>query len=213
MRIEKLALALITVIPSVAVAQNTKVTSGGTAVLSGAPTGVVTAQSGADATLSSVVNFGEVGPANPSAFACFTQPLFLRANVASSLRVAVTAASFGAGPGALKESDIGIGLRNLAAGGPNADLSTTTIVASFAADPCAAPKNADGIPSYSATLASLSTAQPGTTVMQSTGAISPRASFNSNSNRVLLDLKLAIAPQAFTAGPFAATLTITLTNP
>ncbi len=194
-------------------AQNTKLTSGGAAVLSGAPTGVITSQSATDSTLTTTISFGEVGPANLNAYACFTQPLYLRASVPSSLRLAVTASSFGASSGALKASDIGIGFRNLAPGGPNADLSTTSIVAGFATDPCAAPKNMDGIPAYTATLASLGSALPGTVILQSTGAISPRGSLNSNSNKVLLDLRLAIAPQAFTVGPFSVTITLTLTNP
>lgn len=204
---------LILLVAQLGWAQNLKLTSGGNASLGGSRGGAVTTQSPSDGLLGAAVNFGDVGPANPSAFVCLTQPLFLRANVASSLKAAVTTESFGAGPGDLKKTDIGIGLRNLAAGGPNADISTTVVTAPYSADPCAATKDSDGIPFYSATLANLATAVPGTTVIQSTGAISPRGAFTSPSNRVLVDLRLAIAPQAFTAGSFSATITLTFTNP
>jgi len=190
-----------------------KLTSGGDATLAANLGGVITVQSPADLPLATVVEFGDVGPFNTSSYVCLTQPLFLRAQLPSSLKAAVTASSFGSGPGDLKKQDIGIGFTNLAAGGGNADISTTSITASFAADPCSAPKNSDGVPSFSATLASLAAAVPGTTILQSTGAISPRASLNSPSNRVLVDLRLAIAPQAFTAGSFSATITLTVTNP
>lgn len=194
-------------------AQTLKLTSGGNASLGGSSSGAVTAQSPADAALGTVVNFGDVGPANPSSYVCLTQPLFLRAQVPSSLKAAVTTESFGLGPGDLKKSDIGIGFRNLAAGGANADISTTVVTPAYASDPCAAPKDPNGIPSYSATLSNLATAAPGTTVLQSTGVISPRGSFASASNRVLVDLRLAIAPQAFTAGSFSTAITLTITNP
>lgn len=190
-----------------------KLTSGGNASLGSSLGGMILAQTPADQALGTVVNFGDVGPANTSSYVCFTQPLFLRAQLSSSLQVAVTTAVFGLGPGDLKKQDIGIGFVNLAAGGTNADISTSVITPAFAADPCTAAKDPDGIPSYSATLASVATVIPGTTVLQSPGAISPRGGLNSVSNRVLLDLRLAIAPQAYTAGVFAATLTLALTNP
>jgi hypothetical protein len=190
----------------------TRITSGGAATLSGSLGGGVTTQSAVNVPLATVVDFGDVGPGNSNTYVCFTQPIFLRSNAAASLRAAVTASSFGAGPGVLQRSDIGIGLRNLAAGGVNASIATSTIVPIFAADPCAAPVT-NGIPAFSATLASLATVTPGTTVMSATGAWSVRGSLNAASNRVLLDLKLAIVPQAFSTGPFSATLTLTVTSP
>jgi len=190
-----------------------KLTSGGSAALGVSLGGVVTTQSPADLPLVTVVTFGDVGPFNTNSYVCLTQPLYLRAQLPSSLKAAVTTASFGSGPGDLRKQDIGIGVVNLAAGGGNADISTAVITPAFAGDPCLAPKNSDGVPSYSASLANLASAVPGTTLMQSTGALSPRAALSSSSNRVLLDLRLAIAPQAFTAGAFSATITLTLTNP
>ncbi len=189
-----------------------KLTSGGAATLAGNVGGGVTAQSAADAALATVVNFGEVGPGNSSTYVCFNQPLFLRSNVGASVKGAVTAAAFGAGAGDLQKSDIGIGLQGLAVSGPNADISTTTIVAAFTADPCAAPV-AGGVPTFSRTLNDLATAIPGTTLMSATGPWALRGSFNSPSNRVLVSLRLAIVPQAFTAGTFSATLTLTMTAP
>ncbi len=208
-----LRITLFFMLAAPACAQNLKLTSGGNATLTGATTGSVTTQSVADAMLTTTVNFGEVGPQNPNAYVCLTQPLFLRAFVPSSLHVAVTASSFPGGAGALVNSDIGVGIRNLAATGPQANITTSTIVGAFSSDPCAAPKSANGIPTYTATLASVAAAAPGTTVLQSTGAISSGGSLNAGSNIVSLNLRLAIVPQAFRAGSFSATVTITLTNP
>ncbi len=191
-----------------------RLTSGGNATLSGNLGGGVTTQSAAGATLATVVNFGDVGPGNTNPFVCFTQPLFLRSNVQASLRAAVTAATFGAGPADVNRSDIGIGLSNLTAGGPNADISNTVIAPGFGADPCAAPiAPATGIPTYSRTLNDLATAAPGTTLMNTTTAWSVRGAANAAGNRVLVDLRLAIVPQAYTAGNFSATITVTVTSP
>lgn len=192
-----------------------KLTSGGMASLAGNVGGGVTVQSPSDAALATAVNFGDVGPGNPNAYVCFTQPLFLRSIAASTVSAAVTAASFGAAAGDLQKDDVGIGFTNLTAGGPPAlvDISTTTITAGFGSDPCAAPKDADGVPTFAATLNSLATATPGTAVVTSTGPISLAGSFNSPSNEADLDLKLAIAPQAFTTGVFSATITLTMTTP
>jgi len=190
-----------------------KLTSGGNASLTGNVGGGVTAQSAADAALATVVDFGEVGPGNTNTYVCFTQPLFLRANAPSTVSAAVTAESFGASPDAVQKDDIGIGFLNLAAGGPNADISTTTITAAFGADPCAATLDADGIPAYSADLDSLATSTPGTAVITSTGPISLRGNFNSASNEADVDLHLAMVPQSYEAGVFSATLTLTMTTP
>lgn len=190
-----------------------QLSSGGNATLTGNSGGGVTTQSAANAPLATVVNFGDVGPGNTSTHVCFTQPLFLRSNTASSLKAALTANTFGAGSGDLKATDIGIGLTTLSAGGVNADISNTTIVAAYAADPCTAPVNASGIPTFSRTLANLGTVTPGTTLLSATGAWSLRGSLSSTSNRVQVNLKLAIVPQAFTAGTFSATVTMTVTSP
>lgn len=190
-----------------------KLTSGGVATLAGNVGGGITAQSAADAALATVVNFGEVGPGNTNTYVCFTQPLFLRANAASTVSAAVTAESFPGGSNAVQKSDIGIGFQNLAAGGPNADVSTTTIVAAYATDPCAAPINGDGIPTYSAALSTLATTTPGTAVITSTGPISLRGSFNSPNNVGEVDLLLAMVPQSYEASSFSATLTLTMTTP
>ncbi len=191
-----------------------KLTSGGAATLSGNSGGGVTTQSAADAALATVVNFGDVGPANANTYVCFTQPLFIRANALSTVHAAVTAATFGAGANDLQKTDIGIGFRNLAAGGPDTDISTSTITAAYSADPCAAPIGATGAPTYSASLNSLATAAPGTNILVSTGPVSLRGSFNSNANHANMDMKMAIVPQSFTPiATFSATVTLTLTSP
>jgi hypothetical protein len=203
-----------TVAVSGSVAAAFKMTSGGPATITGGGTGAgVTTSSGVDAALATVVSFGNVGPGNTNPMVCFTQPLLLRANAASDLSAAVTSATFGTGAADVSKSDIGIGLVNLAAGGPNADVSTTSVGTVFADNPCTATLDADGIPSFTGTLADLATAAPGTDVITSTGAISRRGSFNSPNNAANLDLKLAVAPQAFTAGTFSATVTFTLGTP
>jgi len=194
-------------------AQSLKITSGGTATLSGNIGGGVTTQSGRDRLIVTVAGFGEVGPNNPSAYVCLRQPVMIRASVPSTVRVAVTAESFGPGPAQIGKQDIGVGFVNLAPSGPNADLSTTTIVPTWASDPCTAPKNPDGVPQFAGTLAGVGTTAPGTAAIVSTGPISLRGSFNSESNAALVDLRLAIAPQAFRAGDFSLTLTLSLTSP
>jgi hypothetical protein len=69
------------------------------------------------------------------------------------------------------------------------------------------------VPTYSATLNSLPTAVPGATVLQATAAMSALANLNLGVNRVLVDLRMAVAPQFYAAGNFSATVTITITNP
>ncbi len=189
-----------------------KLTSGGAASLAGNVGGGITVSSAADAALATTVDFGEVGPGNSNVYVCFTQPLFIRANAPSTVSAAVTAAAFAGGAGDIAKSDIGFGFQNLAAGGPNASIATTSVTAAFNADPCAAPVAA-GVPTFSATLNSVATAAPGTAVISSTGAISMRGNFNSPSNEADIDLKLAIVPQAFNVGVFSATVTLTITSP
>ncbi len=190
-----------------------RLSSGGNTSLAGSLGGAVLVQSPSDTVLQTVIHFGDVGPNNRNSYVCLTQPLFLRARIPSSLRAALTINSFGNGPGDLQTTDIGIGIQNLQASGKLADISTTTVAAGFDADPCAAPKDGDGVPTFSTTLSDLGVGAPGTTVIQSAGPISPRGGRNSQRNRVELTLRLAIAPQAFTAGNFSATLTLTLTSP
>lgn len=193
-------------------AQFVKITSGGNATLTGNIGGGVTTQSDRDDLIVTVAGFGEIGPNNPSSYVCLRQPLMIRARLLPSrVRLAVTAESFGPGPSQIGKADVGVGFVNLAESGPNADLSTTTIVPAFGSDPCAAAKNADGVPQYSATLADVSTTAPGTAAIVSTGPISLRGNLNSQSNAALVDLKLAIAPQAFQAGTFSLTLRISMT--
>lgn len=187
-----------------------KLTSGGNASLAGNSGGGVTSASPADGTLATVVDFGDVGPGNTSAFVCFTETLYLRANAASTLSAAVTAESFPAG---VQKTDIGIGFTGLAASGPISSIATSTLTAAFDANPCAAAKDADGVPTYSRNLSNLATATPGTAIVTSTGSISLRGGFNSPNNRAILDMRMAIAPQAFTSGAFSATITLTLTSP
>lgn len=189
------------------------ISSGGNTTLAGSLGGGVFVQSPSDTVLQTVIHFGDVGPNNNNSYVCLTQPLSLRARIPSSLRAALTINSFGNGPGDLQTTDIGIGIQNLVASGGNADISTTTVAAGFDADPCAAPKDGDGVPTFSATLSDLAAGAPGTIVIQSTGPISLRGGRRSQQNRVELNLRLAIAPQAFTAGNFSAILTLTLTSP
>ena len=208
-----LAALLLPLHAPLAQAQSLKITSGGTATLSGNIGGGVTTQSGRDRLIVTVAGFGEVGPNNPSNYVCLRQPVLIRALVPSTVRLAVTAESFGPGASQIGKKDIGVGFVNLAPSGPNADLSTTTVLPAFASDPCAAPKDQDGIPQFAGTLAGVATTAPGTAAIASTGPISLRGSLNSQSNAALVDLKLAIAPQAFRAGTFSLTLTLTLTAP
>jgi hypothetical protein len=208
-----LLVLLLSLLAPDALAQSLKITSGGNATLTGSIGGGVTAQSGRDSLIVTVASLGEVGPNNPSDYVCMRQPVLVRARVPSTLRIAVTAESFGPGASQIGKGDIGVGFVSLAPSGPNADLSTTTIVPAFASDPCAAPKDPDGVPQFTGTLAGVASTAPGTASIVSTGPISLRGSLNSESNAALVDLRLAIAPQAFRAGTFSLTLTLTLTAP
>ncbi len=190
-----------------------RIASGGAATLTGAVGGAVTRQTPQQNALVTVVNFGDVSPNNPSAYVCFTQPVKIWARPSSTMRLAVTAETFGSTPADIKKTDIGVGVVNVRSGGPNGDVSTTRVVPMFAADPCLAPKDLDGIPAFAGTLATVGVAEPGTPVIISTGPISLRGSFRSNSNEADLDIKLAIAPLAFRAGSFSLTLTLTMTQP
>jgi hypothetical protein len=195
-----------TVAISGSVARAVKLTSGGAATLTGNSGGGVTTSSAADAALASVVDMGDVGPANPSAVVCFTQPLFLRANGSSTLSAAVTASSFTVGAGNIAKTNIGIGFTNLAAGGAQASIATSTVQASYGTDPCGG--------AFGQTLNDLATATPGTAVLVSTAAISQGGSFSAASNRALLDMRLGIVPGAYAApDTFSATVTLTLTSP
>jgi len=193
---------------------NLKLSSGGAAMLTGAAGGAVTVQSSVDGALATVLTIGDVGPNNVNQYVCFTQPVRLRAKTPSTVRLAITAQTFGAPP-QIQAADIGVGFVNLRPNGPNTDVTTTstTVSPAFGTDPCAAPRSTDGIPTYSATLANVATGAPGTPVIVSTGPISLRGSLNSNSNSAGIDLKLAIAPQAFRAGAFSLRLTLTLSSP
>lgn len=207
-----LALVLSLLAPD-ARAQSVKITSGGNATLTGSIGGGITTRGGRDSLIVTVASFGEVGPNNPSNYVCLRQPVLIRARVPSTVRLAVTAESFGPGTSQIGKGDIGVGFVNLAPSGPNADLSTTTIVPTFASDPCAAPKDPDGVPQFTGTLADVATTAPGAAAIVGAGPISLRGSLNSQSNAAAVDLKLAIAPQAFRAGNFSLTLTLTLTGP
>ncbi len=183
-----------------------KLTSGGAATLSGNSGGGITTSSAADAALATVVNLGDVGPANTNPIVCFTQPLFLRANAPSTLSAAVTAESFLGGAADVAKTDLGIGFINLSdLGGANASIATSTVAAGYATDVCSA--------AFTRTLNNLATAAPGTAILSSAGPVSLRGNFNSASNRIGLDMKMAIAPQAFSVGAFSATVTFTLTSP
>jgi hypothetical protein len=195
-----------TVAISGAVARAAKITSGGAATLSGNVGGGVTTQSAADAALATVVDMGDVGPANTNAAVCFSQPLFLRSNGASTLSAAVTAEAFTAGPSNINKSNIGIGFTGLAAGGAQASIATSTIQGSYGTDPCSG--------AFGQTLNDLATATPGTLVLDNTGPISLGGNFNAVSNRVLLNMRLGIVPGAYAApDAFSATVTLTFTSP
>ena len=184
-----------------------KLTSGGAASLSGNLGGGITTGSASDAALATVVDLGDVGPANTNAMVCFVQPLFLRANGSSTLSAAVTAESFTAGVSNVAKTDLGIGFTGLTDfGSANASIATSTVAAGYGTDVCSA--------AFTRSLNDLATATPGTAILTSTGAVSLRGNFNSASNRVGMDMRLAIAPGAYAApDAFSATVTFTLTSP
>lgn len=207
------AAALVAAAGMPAGAQILRLRSGGTATLTGSLGGAVTVQSSSSSQLVTVVNFGDVGPNNRAGFVCLDQPIKIWAFAPSTLRLAVVSGGFGSGPGDITPGDIGVGLINLAQGGPNASITSTQVVPAFAGDPCGAPKDADGIPTFAGSLGQLATAEPGTAAIVSTEPISLRGSPRSNSNEADVKLRLAIAPQAFRKGTFSLVLRLTLTSP
>ena len=172
--------------------------------------------------LAFTLNLGDVSPNNPNTYVGGTVQIIMRTNAAYTLSAAVTSSSgFGASGNAngdIALDNLGFGLQNLAASGTGTLVTATavsgsTIVAAFDSDPGAATLDADGIPTYSATLDDLSTTAPGTQVL-SGPRISRRGSFSSPNNGLLADTIYTVVPEFFTpTASFSATVTYTLATP
>lgn len=170
------------------------------------------------------LDLGDVSPNNANDYVGGTVQVVMRTNAAYTLSAAVTASSgFGAAGNANGDfslADIGFGIpaSALAASGSGALVSagavgSSSVVAAFNSDPSSASKDADGIPTFSATLNSLSTTAPGTQVL-SGPRISRGGSLNSPNNGLLANTVYAVGPQFFTPNTgFSATVTYTLATP
>jgi hypothetical protein len=152
---------------------------------------------------------------NLNNYAGGTVQLMLRSNNTYTLSAQVTAsAGFGvAANGDIVQSDIGYGITGLTNSGAlvfGDPATNSTITAAFASDPSAAPKDADGVPTYSATFADLA----GVTPVLSGPRISAGGGMGSPNNGLLVDTMYAVAPQLFSpTGAFSATVTYTISSP
>jgi len=170
--------------------------------------------------LAFTLDLGDVSANNTNAYVGGTVQVVMRTNAAYTLSAALTASSgFGtAANGDIALSDIGFGLQNLAASGTGALVTATavggsSIAGTFDNDPGAATLDADGVPSFDATLDDLATSTPGTTVL-SGPRISQRGAISSPNNGLLADTIYTVVPQFFTpTASFSATVTYTLATP
>jgi hypothetical protein len=174
--------------------------------------------------LAFTLDLGDVSPNNVNSYVGGTVQVIMRTNAAYTLSAALTASSgFGAvgnTNGDFAVTDIGFGMpqASIAASGSGAlvtgtAVSGSTVVAAFNGNPLTATKDADGIPTFGASLNSLATSAPGTQVL-SGPRISKGGSLNSPNNGLLANTVYAVGPQFFTpAASFSATVTYTLATP
>ncbi|HLG14248.1 MAG TPA: hypothetical protein VJH03_07060 [Blastocatellia bacterium] len=168
------------------------------------------------------LDLGDVSPNNTNAYVGGTVQVIMRTNAPSYTLNSYVSASSGFGAvgnaaGDISLADIGFGVQDLAVSGTGALVSAgalagSTITAAYDADPGAAVKDADGIPSFSRTLNDLGTTANGPTLV-SGPRISKGGNNNSPNNGLTVNTKYAVGPQFFTPGSFSATATFTLVTP
>lgn len=164
--------------------------------------------------LSFTLTLGDVSPTNTNSYAGGRVKMVLRTNAAYAVSAQVTASSgFGsAANGDITLSDIGFGVGNLANSGVlvSGDPAANSVIAgAFGNDPSLAAKNADGIPTFTTSLNSVSTS----TQVLSGPRISKGGSVSSPNNGLFVDTVYAVGPQYFTPTTFSATVTYTITTP
>jgi hypothetical protein len=161
------------------------------------------------------LDVGDVSPANANTYAGGKVTVVLRSNADYVLSAQVTASSgFGAAVnGDMTLADVGFGLSNLANSGVlvvGDPAANSTFAGSFGNDPSAAAKDADGVPTFTASLNGVAAAA---TQVLSGPRISRGGSVNSPNNGLLVDTVYAVGPQFFTPTTFSATVTYTITTP
>ena len=193
-------------------AGNYQLTSGGSPTVTGTATGTAASvQSATGTSLTATLNFGDVSMRNPNTRVSIVMPI--RISTKADYRVFVQRTAIGAGSG-VQAVNIGFGVRNFRAQvTPNSlratALSGIVTSGSFGTDPSTAPLNADGQPTFSATLNNISTATP--TQIFSGPQTTSTGNYGTNGGSILADLVFVIVPEFYTpTTSFTTTLTITI---
>jgi hypothetical protein len=193
---------------------NYQLTSGGSPTVTGTATGTAASvQSATGTTLTATLNFGDVSMRNPNAMVSIVMPIRISTRAAGTYRVRVQRTAIGGASG-VQAANIGFGVRNFRAQiTPNSlratALSGIVTSGTFGTDPRTAPINADGQPTFSATLNNISTFTP--TQIFSGPQTTSSGNYGTNGGSILADLVFVIVPQFYTpTGSFTTTLTITI---
>lgn len=193
------------------------VTAGGPVTLSGTLGGSVNNTLSKGSPLNgTVIDLGDVGPNNNSAFAKATLPLRLRSNAPYTLNMSVQDVSGFTG-NALTTADIGFGVDNVSRSDPGVAAGTDTITTGVQGDPTLDPDANPSTPrwdySQKKNLAFYTTAAAiltGPKIMK----VQPK---NASTDGLTLNTFFAVKPQFFdptTANnKFSANVTFTITSP
>lgn len=163
-----------------------------------------------------IINLGDVGPANPNPFVKATVPLRLRSNAPYTLSMQVQDVSNFTGE-ALTINDVGFGLDNVSRSDPGVNGGTDTITTGMSGDPSLDPDANTATPRWDyqtkKNLGYFTTAQnilTGPKIM----AVTPPSSSTSG---LTLNTFFVVKPQFFTPTPtstnFNVNVTFTITSP
>lgn len=192
------------------VAQVLDISSGGVPTITGAQNGSVTGSTSVTTDLAFTINLGEISPINTNNIVKVVIPIAIRSQQPYQVSVSVSGAT-NANIQALQRSDIGFGVNNIRALGPQAKVCTLSqhiFYSPFNNDPTVnVTTNSNGRVAYASTLANLGAS----TVILS----GPRLSSNSNPNRqgndgYVFNAIFAVTPQFYAAGTTSLLLTFTI---
>lgn len=192
------------------VAQVLDISSGGAPTITGAQNGSVTGSTSVTTDLAFTINLGEISPINTNNIVKVVIPIAIRSQQPYQVSVSVSGAT-NANIQALQRSDIGFGVNNIRALGPQAKVCTLSqhiFYSPFNNDPTVnVTTNSNGRVAYASTLANLGAS----TVILS----GPRLSSNSNPNRqgndgYVFNAIFAVTPQFYAAGTTSLLLTFTI---
>ena len=213
--IATLSCALALCATATASAQSFDIGSGGAPTLSGAQGGSVSGGMGATQDLVVTVMFGEVSPVNRNVVVKAVVPVAVRSTKPYQVSVSVSGA-FGAGPRAVRASDIGFGVGNLRPLGAQAQACVPgahSFRAPFENDPSNnVTPDSNGRAAYPSSLADVGVSTvilsgPKLTQGEDGGAVA-----EAGDSGYVFDVVLAIKPQFYASGTFSATLTFTISE-